>query len=551
MPQKFDLTPSLTSGIRARTETPRNAMVLKECTNLRTTPWGAKGFRAVNQPLTDNYLTNTAALDKTWPHPQIFRGKNASYLIGDTTSATSFVYTLTENVGSDWTVTSVGNIYKVEDLGNNSPNLGTLDTGGSWHFADFYDMVMFFNGSEVIFRSKASDYPTARWWVADNSAGAVPTVTTGAAFWEGRAILGGFNASDFFTTGWQSFFDTWVKNVPAHILAEWDYTSGPGQNWVWWSSIGGDDVLGLYSKDYMVYGAVGTPSDTGFGPDNPYYFELLMRNEAGFRPMPFTGTVQHIIPMGAFAIVYGTNGIAALQNTLNQVPEISLPTFGLHEMGLNTLGIASYSAAGGTDTTQLFIDEGGELWMVQGQPPQAQKLGYQEIFSNMLGNDIVISFDPNEQEFYISDGTDTYLYGRGGLSKSPIHPTTVSFAQGGLVGITYNDSEPTAVTIRTNTFDFGTREVKEIIDINVTNWEDDDDEWTCTVYYRFDNSSETAWSSVSGISLRDTGKVALRHISGVDFEFEFNHPNRSVAELDRVEVEVKVGGKQSFRRLLA
>lgn len=549
MGQQFDLSPALRAGIRPRVEIPRNAMVLKECTNLRSMEYGLKPFRTISQPITDTAITVTAGMVKEWPFPQIFRGKYASYMVGDGPSIAQ-AYLLAENEDSPWTIVSPGTVSNANQMGEVSPGTGPFTNGSTWHFADFYDTVMFFNGECVVFRAKGADYPSARWWVSANSDATVPTINTGCSFWEGRALLGGFNSSDFRTSAWQTFFNDRVKNTPAHIINEWDVTGGPGQNWIWWSSIGGDDLLGFWSADYLTYGALGSPSDTGYGPDNPWVEELWMRNEAGMRPMPFTGLVQHMVPYGAFVIVYGTNGICAIHNELNQVPEISLPTFGLAEMGLNTLGTASRSASGGTDQVQLFIDEGGELWIIQGEYPTPTKLGFQEIFSNMLGNEIVISHEPLENEFYISDGTETYVLGKTGLSRAPWHPTTVNFAQGGLVGVLFDDDLPNTVTVRTNTFDFGTREIKEIIDIHMGSEEDDDNEWTVTVYYRFDNSVDTAWSSLASIAVRDYGRTALRTVSGVDFEFEFSHPDKTVATLDSIGVEVRVGGKQSIRRLL-
>lgn len=542
--QLIKLDEHFKNGLAPDQRVQRNMPFLETCQNLRPTRFGLKDFINISQPFTDSYITSTLGLNKTWPRPQIFRGKKTTYMIGETATE-SKLYILTENVGSDWTA-AVQVINDGAQFGATTPSVVTIPTGGTWHFMDFYDTAMFFSGNAVVFKMAGQD---SRWWRTT-----VPGINTGWAFKEGRGFLAGFTPSNYYSSAWRTFFQDLDDNLPANILAMTDFTAGADTNWVWWSTIGGGDLAWMFSNDFGVYGNFDRDESNGYNAANPYIHDLFMRNEYGARPMPWQGTVQMGQELGQGCIVYGDKGVSGL------APYITSPADGsVSGMGLvpivgfgERLGIASRSAAGGNMSQHLMVDEAGELWRITPAEGafQAERLGYGEIFVNMLGNDILVSYDEHRNEFYIGDSTnETYVFNANGLGgPAPKQPTTVSFAQGGLVGVFFDAAATDAVIIKTERITFP--EPTELIAVFFKGKETNTNQWTMEVHYRMDNRTTTADSTVTGIAIRNNGKTDLNNITVVDMQLRFLNDDKDDCDLEYVEIEVSQGGKKSLRRLL-
>lgn len=518
MGQIIDFSKALPAGIRPDSRSPRNSLVLKTCTNLRPTRWGLKDFITIRQPVEASALTS-AGITPAWPFPQLFRAKGETLLFDS-----AAVFRVTETGSGTWTLAAI-TTKDADNLGSGSPSNKAITADGPWHFMDFYDFWMAFNGSCCVFQTGYD----ANVWVQDS-----PLIGTGCAFWEGRGVYGNLPSAKL--TAWDTFLDTYDGTLPAHVSAVLDNTQAMGSNWVWWSSIGGEDMLSIFSQSLMEYGAFGSPTDTGFGgTERPYIFDVWRRNECGARPMPWQGTVLKVQPLGQHLMVYGDGGVSALTPQTTPAVEFNVSTFSLQDLGLDQFGVAGRSAAGGDDQGHMFVDAAGELWFVAPNL-QTERLGHGELFSGMDGSEIVISKDPQRKEFYISDGTDTYVRTETGMGKAPWAPTTIHFAQGTLVGHKFDAADPDSVTVRTETIDFGTRTVKELrrVLLHTT----DTEGWTCQVHYRNDKSA--AFTSTSTFPIRAQGDRLL-NIAAVEFEVSLFNAERTECNLDALQFEVILG----------
>ena len=179
-------------------------------------------------------------------------------------------------------------------------------------------------------------------------------------------------------------------------------------------------------------------------------FNPSQRNEAGYTIMPLSGEVLRVMPLGDVVIVYCESGVAVLKPAQQY--------FGMAE--LLPIGIPGKGAGGGSDHGHVFVDYNGELWKLD-RGLKAQKLGYQEYMTTLDADQIMISYNAGENEYYISDGTLTFVLTPFGLCQSYQLPTSLAFVDGVLVGVSSNGTDIEG-RIVTDVVDFGIRSFKTV-----------------------------------------------------------------------------------------
>lgn len=524
----LDFTEVIQRGLRPDSRMPVGAPYLTTCTNMRPTPYGLKDFNAVVQPITAAELT-ALSITKSWPFPQLFRGKSVTLLF----SATG-VFTVTESPANDWQLTAI-TTYNAADMASASPATKAITTGGPWHFVDFYDTWMAFNGVSTVFKVGAS----SGVWTTD-----AVTISTGGDYKEARVFYAGFTSNMYALADWPTFLGTLDGTLIPTEFSSKTLLDDMGANWVWWSAIGGGDLLWLFNLAFMKYASLGTTPDTGFSSDRYYFQELWRRNEAGARPMPWQGTVYQVKQLGDVMMAYGTGGVSAL------VPGGDPATFGLRTpTGWGTrLGVASRSSAGGGPLGHLVVDEAGELWGI-GPDLNCTRLGYKEWLSPMLANQIVVSFEEQLGEYYISDQTSCYIYSQnGGFAKAPYHPTTVHFADATPVGIITASSSPTTVDIRSEWFRGGAvGEITTLERVRLGTTDIESTGWSVYVEYRFKKGkAETSTAAV----VANADGMALFNVPGLEFRWRITNPDKTKCDLESVSVDISSDGKTSTRQWL-
>ena len=214
------------------------------------------------------------------------------------------------------------------------------------------------------------------------------------------------------------------------------------ENWVAWSDIGSATLTTLLS-------------------------DIDNKNTKGFMPMDFRGDIYQVKKLGKGVMVYGANGIGYIHPAQT--------TFG--KMALFPFGIGGKGWVGGDENKHLFIDLYGYVHIIDASLKHTL-LGYSNYINTLVG-DIVVTFDPITNDFYISDGTLSYLLtitesdtmslSAGGF-KSGEHkglsevfqcPSGITRVGGLLIGYTYDNADRSAY-ITTNSFDIQTRSIKTI-----------------------------------------------------------------------------------------
>lgn len=280
---------ALRSGIKTDSRAPRGALTLDQCDYLRPTEFGLKDYLPVTQPIDDADLTNASGVNpavETWtyPYPQLFRGAKITLLC-----FSDAIYEVNE---STWTATEIS-LYNAANFGSYTPGAGSITAGGPWHFVDYHDNWVLFNGVTTIWKTGYYTLPIATSAVS---------ISTGCDL-KNRMFMGGFNPTNFYALAdWPTYWKTLLEDAPPEVEQKYrTMATGAGSNWAWWGTMGGGDLLWLVSK---------TLYTTGLMPA----VNMLSNGT-------FTGGVTGWtgVPAGGWA--YGTNAIngTAATGTVSQL----------------------------------------------------------------------------------------------------------------------------------------------------------------------------------------------------------------------------------------
>lgn len=405
----FTLVDSFTNGLRPDPRIPDDAPFMLEMQNARPREFGA----CVVEPVTNPVST----ISVTWPFPQVWIGREKALVLGKEIAYDAQI------TDGEWAVTEIATYDSDSIL---QPK--DIVAGGQWHIIDLGESWCAMNGSCVMY--KTAHNPTVL--VQD-----AVTVQTGCAMSQqpARVVMAGFDESDFWQSAWQSFWDDYLDNVPSEISDQINFSQGAKGNWVWWSSFGAVDVTWLWDPSLMVYGP--TPTDGGYGPDNPYVLDLMRMNQAGMAAMPWPGTVLRVLPLGNGVAVYGDRGCSYLSPADVQAPTMRVTDIPGLPKGM---GPAQRSSVAGGRSQHVLVDAEGVLWRVQMTEfgPQAQQLGYEEYLAPLLEGEaqtVVVSHDEGENEFWISNSTECYVLTPNGLGgPMDVRPTSLERTRWGLYG---------------------------------------------------------------------------------------------------------------------
>lgn len=263
-------------------------------------------------------------------------------------------------------------------------------------------------------------------------------------------------------------------------------------------------------------------------------------NTAGFRNISWAGDVLRVKRLGDLVMVYGSQGIGVLVPVSDPVV-----TFGLKEI-LN-VGIASKGAVGGDEHSHVFVDEEGWLWRVdEGQGPK--RLGYQEFFSAMTAANLTVVLDPSEQEFYISDGSTSYLLTPYGLCET-YQSITSLLRSGNASYAPFSAGSDTSFTLTTDTLDYGLRGFKTTTTVELgMNTGEVDQDVDVSLYHRANTRS--AFSQSSWFKTNPSG-VAVPMKTAEEFRISVKAASYLGMKLDYIIARVKLPDRRFVRGVYA
>jgi len=355
-----DFKKGLTGGLRPDYIMVSNSALLSQAINCRLRPSGLEGYsqHIALLPTFYDYLTGVAVtLTYSWPFPQLF------------------------NTDSGFYVCTKSAIYRVwgEGTGLKSEKIITLpiDTVWPWTLADCPKFPVFANGDYLVYY----DYDLTTWisysfkygTIAGNHWNTSWHTPLAACYFRGQILLAGSN--------------------DLNIL---------------------DDNKKIRFSDIGVFDFLGRDPAASAAD--------ILRNIAG--EVNFSSAVEErvlrLAPLGKCVIAYGQFAIQSL--TPVQDPA---PTYSPDEIA--DYGIACPLAVGVGKDEHIFVCRTGHLWKVAGGQgaPVVSKLGYLEWLGPLqTGVDLTkqlglisILYNPTEKEYYISNGTTSYIYNSLGLTQ--------------------------------------------------------------------------------------------------------------------------------------
>lgn len=253
-------------------------------------------------------------------------------------------------------------IDRVNDDYSLTPEIAYCTPGGVWRMAEHGDYVLLSNG--VV--TARYDPLTASWATINDRAVGLYSATipcsNAVCNFKGQLLAGG------------------VRNPPAPASANW---YGADAGWIAWSRPGTED------------------------------FTIDRTNLAGVRPMPRGGEVHQIARLGDAVMVYAADGVYRLE-------PVSDPAPGWRVVELANIGIIAPGAVGAWTHEHVWIDHEGWLWRVSSADYTPRRVGHRDRFQpDFDGPDIVISWNAAEREWYLCNGSTTYLLNEYGMGELP------------------------------------------------------------------------------------------------------------------------------------
>ena len=302
-------------------------------------------------------------------------------------------------------------------------------------------------------------------------------------------------------------FGEYVFMTNGVLMIYWDLTLGA------WQVMTSSTLIPMMRticnfKGMAVGGCVLSPwydcDETFFIWTRPGYMDFTpsQENETGYRRCPYGGEVYHVRRLGDIVVGYSSKGVTFL------IPSSEpTPTMGFMEMC--NIGLINRGAMNGSLNRHIFV---GEDYIVREVTKEGVKeLGYQYYMEQLTNGDIIVTYNPHKKDFYISDGTKTFLLSPFGMTEVLQHPSAVWRSNGSsyIIPEVIDSRSP---LICTEPFDMGYRGQKTISSIET------DAHITLDPEAGVDYSSLAGWIIEHYKPINNEGIAAIT-VSGDTFRF--------------------------------
>ena len=257
-------------------------------------------------------------------------------------------------------------------------------------------------------------------------------------------------------------------------------------------------------------------------------FDITQSNVAGKMPLEWRGYIYQVSKLGKYIYVYGENGITKL------IP--SGIYFG--QQTLLNIGIKNKTAFCSTIHEHYFILSNNYFCRLNSVDGLV-KIGYQEFMEELVNP--VISFDEYNNNLYICDGTNGYIYS--------ITDKSLGKGESSVTGVLYQDNALNLFSSLTTTslgqfnlctdiYDLGTRKEKTIFNLEIAS--DCNELIEAAIDFRF--KKEEAFVTIPYKKVNPNGEVDIPCV-GVDFRFKFRANLGSVGNLRTFKIDyIKING---------
>ena len=414
---------SMNNGLAPRAKMRPNAPYLEVSQNLKgDASGGLISPDAITYPI--------SGVSVSWPFPQLFRGEKTTILLGGTDG-----YTINE---STWDKTAFA--------------INPYTVGLSWQHASFQETWFATNGTQLLYADVRNDHVPKGYTAL--------TVRSLAAH-QDRLFLAGLGGAHLSSNVWLALFDAWRKTRPDDQVVHEDMAVGG--NWVLWSQRGGGEHTWPFAPLLL---ALGFDSGEVYDPADDlaeYFREQIVSGELGLSPCRWPGNILAMKPLGEYGLVlYGETGISQLSPEQNAL--------GYREEKVHDIGLLSRNAIGGDNKEHVFLDQQRRLrhWRLG---EGLRLMDYAHIFTESGGSpEILVSFDALQREWWICDGTWSYIFdGEALYGPMDYKPTSlVNGADGQLAGPASGLTGPFTCIVRTCPLDLNERGLKHCPQVSVS-----------------------------------------------------------------------------------
>ena len=502
----FSIISAIAQGLRKEIGAIRSDRGTSEMVNMQLRASGPEPYEDVTEIISNSELAANGIVIN-YPFPQLFKGKGIMLLADE-----DAIY---EVDTSTFTLTQI-TTYDAYDPDTTKD----ITADGIWHFADFHDTWFLYNGTSVVFRTHWGDFgylPNLTYVQED------VVIGTGTDY-KGRLVMSGFDPANFWNDEWDFALECMKDNMPDGVEGD----EAIRRNFVWWTMIANGDMLWLFYPDL----AFRRNSDNEFTIKGSRFIEAMQRNDMGFMPMPWNGSVWAVKQLGEYVIVYGEEGIAALRSV------VEVPTLGM--VPLLDYGIKSRTHMGGGNKGHIFVDTKGQVRRINPDLTM-QLLDYSEFISPILDDDFNIVYDENEDEFYIGSGSKSFLLSDIGLTEIHQIVTSVLTNSNGKVGV-FEDTSVATATIVSNIIVIGNSALNTLTSLEIDG--EYEDGIQIAVDYRYDRRS--AFTRTSFINLNTMGWARF-NFSGLEFRVIIRAPDFTKFNPSDVTIKWKSIDKRNIR----
>ena len=478
-----------TKGLRPDANTPRNSGFATELYNTRC---GVAGLEV--PPLIVYPISGSPTV--SWPLPQLVKIK------GLTTGQTDLFFLTSSNPQYLYRVNANYSL-SCENVGGLALNLGVP---GRYTIADFGWYQIWHKlavPKTILYRVYDDDLMAWQWKkLTDGGEVSLADITCVCNF-RGQLIAG--------------------------ILTSTDSSDGTRSYMVVWSEIGSVTPSIMFST---LQGYIDRRTGVGGLAVQPY-----KRTSGNYKVGP-NSVVHRILPLGNGVMVYCSDRIFYMKAV--SLPE---PTFGI--VPIASFGIPSTFCAEGDESEHIFISSNKEIWRVK-EGPKPERLGHKE-YMDLLTGTIIISRNPNFGDYYISNGSKTYLLSQYGLSQWFQYPTSLVWedANKRLIGPIAVGADVSAY-MASDVFDFGVRGLKTltVMEIGSTG-----QVMTANVDYKY-KVIDSAFTASRFKTASGFGAVTPL-VSGTEFKMRVKGADYTKFDLDYLTVRYKYIDKRMIRGVYA
>lgn len=480
----YSMHGAIVQGLRTFDDLAPGAAGCFDVYNLKCSARGLRDWHTPSAALSNAELV-ASSLSISAPFPQIFHGRSITLVVDS-----DKIFQLDK---SNWTLTRL-HVYD----GYNPDLEIVLTPNGVWDFVDFGSSWMLFNGTMWVYKTANESIFTG----GPDKIYAVttPAVTTACKF-KGRAVYAGFSGNVWNTTWlavWQSLLKT-DTGIPFQM-------NDLGANHVWWSTVGGGDLLWLIYPQLALGGVLNLP----YNENVPPFIAAMHRKDNGIGVTDSQGAIMRIAPIGNILYIFTEDGC----DKFVWIPEM----LEFAKQSLDICGLAVRGAVCSSDSLMVFVDANKELWIATPDGGMAKR-GYKEYMTDLLASGTFnIHYDKFENDFYLTGGGRCFIYNQYGLTEIGRNVTGVVNWQGSHVG-TFEElgnggAEDTQLSLVTHTIDIGTRSQKTIVQLEVALTTTSAQQVQVAIDYRY--TKDAVFARTAFVPVNNEGFASIT-VSGLEF----------------------------------